>query len=164
MPTATAASRVITCGTPEETRAFGAAIGRCAEPGAVVLLQGDLGAGKTVVAQGVGRGLGVPSTVNSPTFVLINEHLGGRLPLRHADLYRLEDPISIAELGLDEAALGGVLLVEWPERAGDALPADHLLVRLAPEGAEAGEDAPRRIELSARGPASESLLAALGGG
>ena len=155
---------MITCGTPEETRAFGAAIGRCAEPGAVVLLQGDLGAGKTVVAQGVGRGLGVPSTVNSPTFVLINEHLGGRLPLRHADLYRLDDPISIAELGLDEAALGGVLLVEWPERAGEALPADHLLVRLAPQGGEAGEDAPRRIELTARGPASETLLAALGGG
>lgn len=171
MPTATAAAaghpipgRVITCGTPEETRAFGAAIGRCAEPGAVVLLQGDLGAGKTVVAQGVGRGLGVPSTVNSPTFVLINEHLGGRLPLRHADLYRLDDPISIAELGLDEAAQGGVLLVEWPERAGEALPADHLLVRLAPQGGDAGEAAPRRIELTARGPASETLLAALGGG
>ncbi len=164
MLTATVASRTITCDTPEATRALGAAIGRCAEPGAVVLLQGDLGAGKTVVAQGVGRGLGVPGTVNSPTFVLINEHLGGRLPLRHADLYRLDDPISIAELGLDEAALGGVLLVEWPERAGEALPADHLLVRLAPEGAEAGEDAPRRIELAARGPASEALLAALGGG
>ena len=169
MPTATAPAsgrpipgRVITCDTAEATRAFGAAIGRCAEPGAVVLLQGDLGAGKTVVAQGVGRGLGVPSTVNSPTFVLINEHLGGRLPLRHADLYRIDDPISIAELGLDEAALGGVLLVEWPERAGEALPEDHLLVRLEPEGAEAGEDAPRRIELTARGPASEALLAALG--
>ena len=160
-PAAPSASRTITCDTAEATRAFGAAIGRCAEPGAVVLLQGDLGAGKTVVAQGVGRGLDVPSTVNSPTFVLINEHLGGRLPLRHADLYRLDDPISIAELGLDEAAICGILLVEWPERADGALPADHLLVRLTPERAAAGEDSPRRLELAAHGPASEALLRAL---
>ncbi|MXY86801.1 MAG: tRNA (adenosine(37)-N6)-threonylcarbamoyltransferase complex ATPase subunit type 1 TsaE, partial [Chloroflexi bacterium] len=106
----------LTCEDAETTRAVGAAVGRTAPAGTVVLLQGDLGAGKTVFAQGVGRGLETPTTVNSPTFVLMNEHLGGRLPMRHADLYRLDDLELIAELGLDQAALGGVLLVEWPER------------------------------------------------
>ena len=164
MPAAQAppAAVEITCPAAEDTRALGARVAEAARPGAVVLLQGDLGAGKTVFAQGVGRGLGVPAAVNSPTFVLINEHLGGRLPLRHADLYRLDDPVSIAELGLDEAAVDGILLVEWPERAHGALPDDHLLVRIEAAGApEAGGDSPRRIALSANGERARALLGAL---
>ena len=161
----------VVCDDAEATRRLGAALGGLAQPGAVVLLQGDLGAGKTVFAQGVGRGLDVPSVVNSPTFVLMNEHLGGRLPLRHADLYRLDDPSQsaelIAELGLAQAAEDGVLLVEWPERAPQtgegSLPDDHLLVVLeASDWSEDAQDAsPRTVRLTASGEASASLLAAL---
>ena len=149
------------CEDAEATRRLGAVLGRAASAGTVALLQGQLGAGKTVFAQGVGAGVGAPSVVNSPTFVLLNEHLGGRLPLRHADLYRLDDPESIAELGLVEAAEDGVLVVEWPERADGALPADHLLVRITPLTDAAGDAAPRRLELCANGPIAARVLAAL---
>lgn len=149
------------CEDAEATRRVGAAVGRVAAVGTVVLLQGQLGAGKTVFAQGVGAGLGAPSVVNSPTFVLLNEHLGGRLPLRHADLYRLDDPELIAELGLAEAAEDGMLLVEWPERAKGLLPADHLLVRITPLSDAAGESAPRELALSAHGPTAQLALDAL---
>ncbi|MXX48830.1 MAG: tRNA (adenosine(37)-N6)-threonylcarbamoyltransferase complex ATPase subunit type 1 TsaE [Chloroflexi bacterium] len=152
----------LTCEDAEATRAVGAAVGRAAPAGTVVLLQGDLGAGKTVFAQGVGRGLDAPTTVNSPTFVLMNEHLGGRLPMRHADLYRLDDLDLIAELGLDQAALGGVLLVEWPERGQGALPEDHLHVQIVPLEEDVAEDAldasPRELLLTASGEQAELLL------
>ena len=152
----------LTCDDAEATREVGAAVGRHAPSGAVVLLQGDLGAGKTVFAQGVGRGLETPTVVNSPTFVLVNEHLGGRLPLRHADLYRLDDLDLIAELGLDQAALGGILLVEWPERGEGVLPEDHLHVQITPLDDDVSEDAldasPRELTLTARGDQSTRLL------
>ena len=152
----------VVCDDAEATRRVGAAVGRCAAAGSIVLLQGDLGAGKTVFAQGVGRGLESPTTVNSPTFVLMNEHLGGRLPMRHADLYRLDDADLIAELGLDQAAEGGILLVEWPERAGEALPSDHLHVLLTPLDDDISEDAldasPRELTLTAFGERSAVLL------
>ena len=155
----------LTCEDADATRAVGAAVGRAAPAGTVVLLQGDLGAGKTVFAQGVGRGLEAPTTVNSPTFVLMNEHLGGRLPMRHADLYRLDDLELIAELGLDQAALGGILLVEWPERGQGVLPADHLHVQIVPLEEDVSEDAldasPRELLLTASGEQAESLLAEL---
>ncbi len=152
----------LTCDDAESTRDVGAAVGRHAPASTVVLLQGDLGAGKTVFAQGVGRGLESPTTVNSPTFVLMNEHLGGRLPMRHADLYRLDDLDLIAELGLDQAALGGILLVEWPERGEGVLPEDHLHVQITPLEDDISEDAldasPRELLLTASGEQAESLL------
>ncbi len=155
----------LTCADAESTRELGAAVGRLAPAGTVVLLQGDLGAGKTVFAQGVGRGLEAPTVVNSPTFVLLNEHLGGRLPLRHADLYRLDDLDLIAELGLDQAALGGILLVEWPERGEGVLPAEHLHVRITPLEQDISEDAldasPRALLLTASGEQAQSLLSSL---
>ena len=155
----------LTCEDAEATRAVGAAVGRAAPAGTVVLLQGDLGAGKTVFAQGVGRGLDAPTTVNSPTFVLMNEHLGGRLPMRHADLYRLDDLELIVELGLDQAALGGVLLVEWPERGQGVLPEDHLHVQIVPLEEDVSEDAldasPRELVLTASGEQAELLLTEL---
>jgi tRNA threonylcarbamoyladenosine biosynthesis protein TsaE len=138
----------------EQTRELGERLGQLAPAGTVVLLSGDLGAGKTVFAQGVGSGLGVPGIVASPTFVLLNEHLGGRLTLQHADLYRLSGGDEIAELALDEAALDAVLLVEWPERAGDGLPADHLLIEIRPGSSEAD----RELHCRAQGPASVALL------
>lgn len=152
----------LVCDDAESTREVGAAIGRQAAAGTVVFLQGDLGAGKTVVAQGVGRGLGAPTVVNSPTFVLMNEHRGGRLPMRHADLYRLDDLDLIAELGLDQAAEGGILLVEWPERGEGVLPADHLHVQIIPLEDDVSEDAldasPRELTFTASGEQSAQLL------
>ncbi|MEX2246766.1 MAG: tRNA (adenosine(37)-N6)-threonylcarbamoyltransferase complex ATPase subunit type 1 TsaE [Dehalococcoidia bacterium] len=122
--------------TPGETRRIGERIGRRLRAGDVVLLSGELGAGKTVLAQGIGRGLGVTDPIKSSSFVIMNEY-AGRVRLYHADLYRLEDPAQVAELALGELASGGVLVLEWPERAPDELPRDHLLVRLAYDTARA---------------------------
>ncbi len=116
--------------TPEQTHALGVALGRVAPPGTAVLLFGDLGSGKTVIAKGVAAGLGVPAVVNSPTFVLVNEYLSGRLPFLHADFYRLHAAAEVQELALAEAAQGGVLVVEWPERAPDDLPPDRLSIHI----------------------------------
>ena len=122
--------------TPSQTRRVGERIGRMLEAGDVVLLSGELGAGKTVLAQGIAKGLGVTDPVKSSSFVIMNEYEGQALRLYHADLYRLEDPAQVAELALDELAAGGVLVVEWPEQAGGELAQQHLLVRLSYEGAK----------------------------
>ena len=118
-----------------ETRAVGEALGRRLGPGDVVCLVGPLGAGKTTLAQGLARGLGVEEVVNSPTFVLMNEHRG-RLPLYHVDAYRLDDPEEALAAGLlDERQAGGVTVVEWADRLGDWLPDERLEIKLIPEGA-----------------------------
>ena len=140
---------------PERTFELGRALGRVAEPGVVVALVGELGAGKTLFAQGVGAALEVEGQVLSPTFVLVSEH-PGRLPLLHADLYRL-GPGEVEGLGLEEALerWPGVALVEWPERAPEVLPPDHLELRLS----RLGEG--RLAELHPHGPRSEALLSRL---
>jgi tRNA threonylcarbamoyladenosine biosynthesis protein TsaE len=126
------------------TRALGAALARVAEPGDLLCLWGDLGAGKTQLAKGFGEGLGVTTTVSSPTFVLMAEH-EGRLPLFHLDLYRLADAQDAWAGGLlDERQEAGVTLVEWPDRLGTALPAGRLDVRIDGTGEE-----PRTIRLQA---------------
>jgi len=113
-----------------QTRSLGRKLARLLRPGDVVLLQGDLGAGKTTLAQGIGAGLKVDGPVNSPTFVLLARHDGPATPLYHADLYRLGSPEEVEELALAEQAVDGVLLVEWPERGLTALPAEHLLIAI----------------------------------
>jgi tRNA threonylcarbamoyladenosine biosynthesis protein TsaE len=101
----------------EETSAVGRDLARSLSAGAVILLSGDLGAGKTAFVRGLADGLGIdPAVVSSPTFTLIQEYRGGRLPLHHVDLYRLR-PIEVDDLGLDELTLdGGVTAIEWPDR------------------------------------------------
>jgi tRNA threonylcarbamoyladenosine biosynthesis protein TsaE len=123
--------------TPAATRRIGERIGRMLRAGDVVLLSGDLGAGKTVLAQGIGRGLGIDDPIKSSSFVIMNEYQGPALRMYHADLYRLEDPDQVGELALDELAASGVLIVEWPERAPDELPPEHLRVELSYDGAKA---------------------------
>jgi len=113
---------------PARTRAIGEALGSLLEPGDVVLLQGDLGAGKTTFVQGIARGLGYEGAVSSKSFVLLGEY-PGRVRLYHADLYRLEGPEQVYDLALGELSAAGVLVVEWPERAQNTLADEHLLVR-----------------------------------
>ena len=133
-PTA-GASGTLTSSSPEQTRSLGRALGSAARPGTLVALIGPLGAGKTVLAKGIADGLGVTSVVNSPTFVLMNEHRG-RLPFYHVDAYRLDDPEEALAAGLlDERQAGGVTVVEWADRLDDWLPDERLEVELVPEGA-----------------------------
>jgi tRNA threonylcarbamoyladenosine biosynthesis protein TsaE len=107
----------------DETRALAARLAATLTPGAVLLLSGDLGAGKTAFVRGLAEGLGLdPREVTSPTFTLVHEYRGGRLPLVHVDLYRLETA-DLDELGLDaDLAAAGVVAVEWPERLGRPVP------------------------------------------
>ena len=125
-----------------DTVAAGERLGRRLPPGAVVLLFGDLGAGKTAFVRGLARGLGVSDDeVTSPTFTLVQEYRG-RTTLHHVDLYRLE-PAEVADLGLDELTSGdAVVAIEWAERWHDA-PAGAWEVRLSHDG-----DQQRRIEIS----------------
>lgn len=122
-----------------ETRAVAAALAADLQPGDLVLLHGDLGAGKTVFVKGLAEGLGLdPDGVTSPTFTLVHEYLGGRLPLLHLDLYRLT-ATDLDEVGLDpDQAARGVVVVEWAERL-TRRPAASLVVHIGDLGAEARE-------------------------
>lgn len=138
------------------TFAAGVALGEAARAGDVIAAVGPLGAGKTCLAQGVARGLGVPPGhyVNSPTFAIMQVH-PGRVPFYHIDLYRIGDPDEALGLGLDEVVgTDGVALVEWPVRLPELLPADVLWVRITPEGDG------RRLTVRPIGPRAERLAAA----
>ena len=150
----------VTTRSEEETMALGAAIGESLAPGNSVLISGELGAGKTRLVQGIAAGLQTADRPRSPTFVLVNRHVG-RLVLHHCDLYRLaqDSPgeVDIEELGLMERVEDGdVLAVEWPERARSALPEDALEVTIAQGSAEDE----RSISIAENGPESELLLQA----
>jgi tRNA threonylcarbamoyladenosine biosynthesis protein TsaE len=135
-------SEEILTSSEEETSAAGARLGESLRAGDVVLLYGDLGAGKTAFVRGLAQGLGAPADeVTSPTFTIVQEY-PGRVTLFHVDLYRLEER-EVDDLGLDELVLGdGVVAIEWAER-WRGRPDDALEVRIA----DAGEDA-RRIRIS----------------
>ncbi len=141
--------------SPNHTRRLGQRLAKALKPGDVVLLSGPLGAGKTVFAQGLARGLGVTSGVSSKSFVLLGEYQG-RLKMYHADLYRLTHPQEAADLGLEDYCSDGVLVVEWPERALDVFPQDRLVISF-----EVMDERRRRLTLKATGPRSKRLLAAL---
>ena len=121
---------------PSATRAIGRALGRAATPGTLISLIGELGAGKTQLAKGVADGLEVPTVVNSPTFVLMNEHVG-RLRLYHVDAYRLAQPEEALDAGLiDDRQSDGVVVVEWADRLEGWLPADRLEITITVDGAD----------------------------
>jgi len=116
----------ITTRSQSETAELGRKLAGTLRPGSALLLIGDLGAGKTALVRGLAEGLGVaPEDVSSPTFTLMQEYRGGRIPLIHVDLYRLNDAREVDELGLDELGLESVLAIEWAEKLprpiGDAI-------------------------------------------
>ncbi len=139
------------------TAQLGRTLGVCAQPGLVVGLTGNLGAGKTRLVQSAAEGLGADrADVNSPTFVLIQEY-DGRLPVYHFDTYRLRDEDEFLELGADEYMDGnGVCLIEWADRVADVLPRDRLTIELEMTGLES-----RRVRLTAGGPRSQRVLDAV---
>ena len=114
-----------------ETRALGERLAGALKPGSVVAFTGDLGAGKTAFTAGLAAGLGIADRVTSPTFTIVNEYAGGRLPLFHFDLYRLESSDELFDIGWEDYLdRGGVCAVEWSERAEDALEAGTIRVDL----------------------------------
>ena len=134
---------------PDATAAAGAALAAVLRPGDVVALSGDLGAGKTSFARGVLQALGFRGEVPSPSFPIVIPYAPPELaiPLWHVDLYRIEDPEELAELGLDEARLDSALLIEWPERMGRRLWDDALRLTIEADGADA-----RRLTWTAPAP------------
>ena len=120
----------LTSHSPEQTQQIGFAIGEMASPGDLILLRGDLGAGKTCLTQGIAWGLGFEDYASSPSFVLVKEYRG-RLNLYHIDLYRLDDVEEINGLGLDEyLGSSGICVIEWAERAFSSFLEEHLMVTI----------------------------------
>jgi tRNA threonylcarbamoyladenosine biosynthesis protein TsaE len=138
--------RSVVTRSEDETRAVARALAATLLPGAVLLLNGDLGAGKTAFVRGLAEGLGIDAgEVTSPTFTLVHEYRGGRLPLVHVDLYRLERA-ELDEIGLDsDLASAGVTAIEWADRLSRDVP-DAVRVRLV----DAGDDT-RTIEIGSAG-------------
>ena len=144
--------------SPEETRALGVRLGQEVQAGTVVLLSGDLGAGKTCFAQGVAKGLSIPeeNPVTSPSYTLLNVHYG-RIPLYHFDLYRLSQVDDLTDLGYDDFAEGdGLTLVEWADRMTGALAAS-LSVQIERLGEE-----DRLVRVTASDDQGEKLLSCFG--
>lgn len=115
----------------EDTFAFGQKLGREAVPGEIICLDGELGVGKTVFTQGFAAGLGIDDYVNSPTFNIVKEYEGGRLPLYHFDVYRIGDPSEMEEIGYEDYFYGqGVSIIEWPGQIEELLPKEARWVRI----------------------------------
>jgi tRNA threonylcarbamoyladenosine biosynthesis protein TsaE len=115
---------------PNETLELGRALAAELRPGDVLALAGDLGAGKTHFTKGLAEGLGVEADVTSPTFTLVHEYPGGRLPLVHIDLYRLEEPTEVLGIGLDDYLSGdGVTVIEWADKFEALMPPDVHWIR-----------------------------------
>jgi len=108
--------------SPQETENLGAALGKILRPGTVLAYRGDLGAGKTAFTRGLARGLGYTEPVTSPTYTIVNEYLGGRLPLFHFDMYRLASSDDLWDIGWEDyLERGGICAVEWSENVDDAM-------------------------------------------
>lgn len=117
--------------TLHELRAWGEAFGRQLKPGDIVTLEGELGAGKTTLAQAICRGVGVAEDVTSPTFALVNQYEANGTTVFHLDLYRLSGPADLTNLGWDDIVnSGAIVIVEWPDRAGLRMPVEVIHLRL----------------------------------
>ena len=128
--------------SPAETEKVGAALSKLLSPGAVIAYRGDLGAGKTAFTRGLAKGLGCTEIVTSPTYTIVNEYLGGRIPLFHFDMYRLRSSDDLFDIGWDDYLdRGGVCAVEWSENVADAME-DAIYITIE----KLGEDS-RRITL-----------------
>ena len=128
--------------SPEETEAVGAALGKILPPGTILAYRGDLGAGKTAFTRGLARGLGYREPVTSPTYTIVNEYLGGRLPLFHFDMYRLGSSDDLWDIGWEDyLERGGICAVEWSENVDDAME-NAIWVTIHKTGVES-----RRIEI-----------------
>jgi tRNA threonylcarbamoyladenosine biosynthesis protein TsaE len=115
----------------EETQAVGARLGAGAKPGSVYTLDGELGTGKTVLAKGFAKGLGIDEVVSSPTFTIVQSYEGGRLALHHFDVYRIADPEEMNEIGYEEFFFGdGVCLVEWASQIEELIPEDAIRIQI----------------------------------
>lgn len=126
-----------------QTHAIGQRLAQQLQPGDVLLMLGDMGAGKSELTRGIAKGMGVTGYVTSPTFTILQVHDEGRMPLYHFDWYRLSDAEELYELSMDEYLYGdGVSVIEWPSRAEEAIPEQYLEVELVPVG-----DNERIIEL-----------------
>ena len=159
-----AVERRFVTGSREETIALGEKIGRSLEAGDVLVLTGDLGAGKTQLTKGIAAGMGVVGDVTSPTFTIEMVYEGAEMPLYHFDLYRLDDPDQLEDTGIfDVLGADGVCSIEWGEQfaeeIGDAR-VDVFVTRLEGEAAP-GEEPPREVRLVAHDARGEALLAAL---
>ena len=139
----------------EETKTVAAALAKLLEPGDTILLEGNLGAGKTTFTKGLAEGLGITKVIKSPTYTIIREYLEGRLPLYHMDVYRLEETGG-TDLGLEEYFEGeGVSIVEWATFIPEDLPQDYLQIKLVPAGDDLME---RELTFSPVGERYEKLM------
>jgi tRNA threonylcarbamoyladenosine biosynthesis protein TsaE len=115
----------------QETRTWAQDLASGSEKGSVFLLHGDLGTGKTIIAKGIAKGLGIDEEITSPTFLMLEIYESGRLPMYHFDLYRIDDPGELDELGFEEYWEGaGISVVEWPEKAGDRIPEKAIKIHI----------------------------------
>ena len=122
--------------SPAQTEALGAALGQRLKSGTVIAYRGDLGAGKTAFTRGLARGLGCREIVTSPTYTIVNEYLGGRIPLFHFDMYRLRSSDDLWDIGWDDyLERGGVCAVEWSENVADAME-DPIYITIEKTGEE----------------------------
>lgn len=143
--------------SPAETQRIGESLGELAREGDLFCLEGELGSGKTCFVQGLGRGLGIRDSIHSPTFILANEHRGGRLRLYHLDVYRVRSADEAIGIGLDDYLVGdGVLVIEWAEKIRKGLPSERLWVSFR----HVSENE-RAISFEARGARYVELLVSL---
>ncbi len=152
---------MIVLATPDETRALGARLATVLRAGDLLVLDGPLGAGKTVLVQGLAAGLGAVGAVTSPTFVIARVHHGGRLPLVHVDAYRLAGRLEVDDLDLDTELTDAVVAVEWGAGLVEELTDAHLRVEISREQGESASEE-RRITLIAVGGDWSARLAAAG--
>jgi tRNA threonylcarbamoyladenosine biosynthesis protein TsaE len=126
----------VVCDTPEETAGLGREVSALIEQGTVISLEGPLGVGKTQLSKGVAAALGCSEEASSPSFTLVHEYAGGRLPLHHFDFYRLKTAEELTGTGYDDCLADGAVLVEWGDKFPEALPADVIRLHFAilPEG------------------------------